>query len=250
VLQRRADMPTLRERFSDLERLIRTRRDSCPDAAQRHALNNALAVAAAYRGMLDGPADDALVAEALDAERCLCERCRTLGFAVAQRGPGCGSFSCPVNAMELRPITAVDVPQAVELVRRTLAEFGLTFGEGSATDRQLHGLPGSYRDEGGEFFVAVEEGRVLGTAGVARLGPSLYEVRKMYLEPEARGRGLGQQLLDACLAFCRAAGAKTVVLDTKHEMTRAIAFYERNGFVRDDAQIRGARCSRGYRLDL
>jgi hypothetical protein len=41
-----------------------------------------------------------------------------------------------------------------------------------------------------------------------------------------------------------------VVLDTTHSMSAAIAFYERNGFVRDDAQIRGARCSRGYRLDL
>jgi hypothetical protein len=33
-------------------------------------------------------------------------------------------------------------------------------------------------------------------------------------------------------------------------MTAAIAFYERNGFVRDDAQRRASRCSRGYRLEL
>jgi hypothetical protein len=33
-------------------------------------------------------------------------------------------------------------------------------------------------------------------------------------------------------------------------MVRAISFYEAHGFVRDDTEIRGARCSRGYRLDL
>lgn len=33
-------------------------------------------------------------------------------------------------------------------------------------------------------------------------------------------------------------------------MQGAISFYERRGFVQDDAQIRGTRCTRGYRLDL
>ena len=37
-----------------------------------------------------------------------------------------------------------------------------------------------------------------------------------------------------------------MVLDTVEEMTRAIAFYEANGFVRDDSYIRGSRCSRAY----
>lgn len=37
-----------------------------------------------------------------------------------------------------------------------------------------------------------------------------------------------------------------MVLDTTEAMGAAIAFYERHGFVRDDTQIRGARCTRGY----
>jgi ribosomal protein S18 acetylase RimI-like enzyme len=44
----------------------------------------------------------------------------------------------------------------------------------------------------------------------------------------------------------RANGAGRIVLDTTEQMTRAIAFYEANGFARDDAQVRGTRCSRGY----
>ena len=40
------------------------------------------------------------------------------------------------------------------------------------------------------------------------------------------------------------------MLDTTDAMARAIAFYEAHGFVRDDAEIRGARCTRGYVLTL
>jgi ribosomal protein S18 acetylase RimI-like enzyme len=57
-------------------------------------------------------------------------------------------------------------------------------------------------------------------------------------------------LLDRAVAAARDRGARHVVLDTLHTMDAAVRLYERAGFVRDDAQIRGARCSRGYRLDL
>jgi putative acetyltransferase len=82
------------------------------------------------------------------------------------------------------------------------------------------------------------------------VAPDVYELRKMYLRPAARGLGLGQRLLDEALTWTRARGGRRMVLDTTHQMTRAIGLYEANGFVRDDAQIRGARCSRGYVREL
>ncbi len=150
----------------------------------------------------------------------------------------------------IRPVEKKDVSGVVELVRTTLAEFGIAFGKGASTDEQLRELPESYTSEGGAFFVAVEGDSVVGTAGVVVLGPGIFELRKMYLHPGTRGKGIGQQLFDACLAHVQAQGGKRIVLDTTHEMTAAIAFYERNGFVRDDSQIRASRCSRGYRRDL
>ncbi len=72
----------------------------------------------------------------------------------------------------------------------------------------------------------------------------------MYLRPQTRGHGVGKHLFEACLAFCRARSSQRMVLDTRENMIAAIAFYETRGFVRDDAQKRGARCTRGYRLDL
>lgn len=147
----------------------------------------------------------------------------------------------------IREVEAGDVGDMVTLLRDVLGEFGLTFGEGSATDAQVLALPGSYRDHGGRFWVARDgDGGLLGTCGVFPVAPGRYELRKMYLDAPARGRGVGARLLHTAETWCRAQGGQQLVLDTTHQMTAAIAFYESHGFVRDDAQIRGSRCHRGY----
>jgi putative acetyltransferase len=146
----------------------------------------------------------------------------------------------------VRLVTAADVPAVVRLVTAVLAEHGLEFGKGAATDDELHDLPGSYAGRGGAFWVATTDGAVIGTCGVFPVAPATYELRKMYLTPATRGRGLGARLLDVAVDWTRAHGGTRMVLDTVEEMARAIAFYEAHGFVRDDAQIRGARCTRGY----
>ncbi|HEU0034306.1 MAG TPA: GNAT family N-acetyltransferase [Kofleriaceae bacterium] len=152
--------------------------------------------------------------------------------------------------LQIREVTDRDVPAVLDLVGRVLAEFGLEFGRGSPTDDELHHLPASYRDAGGMFWVATDGDALLGTCGVSPVAPATFELRKMYLAPASRGRGLGTQLLDTAITWVRAHGGTRLVLDTVEQMTRAIAFYEAHGFVRDDAQVRGSRCSRGYVRDL
>ena len=152
--------------------------------------------------------------------------------------------------MQVRRVEAGDVEKVSVLVREVLAEYGLTFGEGSATDAQVLGLPGSYDDAGGAFWVAEDEGALLGTCGVFPVGEGSLELRKMYLVKASRGRGVGKALFVAAVAYARSVGAREIVLDTITEMKDAIRFYEALGFVRDDTQVRGARCTRGYRLPL
>ncbi|MCC6620515.1 MAG: GNAT family N-acetyltransferase [Deltaproteobacteria bacterium] len=156
-----------------------------------------------------------------------------------------------MSATVIRHVSAADVPAVIALVRAVLAEFGIPFGEGSETDKQLDDLPGVYTDAGGAFWVACDDaGVVVGTAGVFPVAPGVLELRKMYVAPAGRGHGIGAALLARAVDFARTAEASALVLDTTDAMRQAIAFYERHGFVRDDAQIRGARCSRGYRLAL
>lgn len=158
-------------------------------------------------------------------------------------------------AVQVRPFEPRDRDAVVELVEKVLAEYGIRFGVGSSTDEQLRALPGSYRDHGGEFWIAEADGAVIGCVGMMPLpaseaGPGVAELRKMYLSPAARGKGSGKRLLQAAIAWAKAMGLRHIVLDTLNEMSSAIALYTGAGFVRDDAQIRAPRCSRGYRLDL
>jgi len=152
--------------------------------------------------------------------------------------------------IEVRSVEPRDVPAVIELVAEVLGEFGLAFGTGSPTDDHLRELPGSYADQGGAFWVALRDGELLGTAGVFPVEARMYELRKMYLRPASRGLGLGVRLLDTAADWVRARGGTHLVLDTIEEMTRAIAFYEAHGFVRDDSQKRAARCTRGYARKL
>ena len=146
----------------------------------------------------------------------------------------------------VRTVERAEVPEVIALIRDTLAEFGLEFGKGATTDDELHALPDAYTDRGGAFWIARVDGVVMACCGVFPVAPATYELRKMYARPTVRGLGLGTRLLDTAVTWCRARGGAHLVLDTVEEMTRAIAFYEANGFVRDDAQRRGSRCTRGY----
>ena len=92
------------------------------------------------------------------------------------------------------------------------------------------------------LLVALDgRGRVVGTAtfvahgtAYAELsrGPHEAEVRMLGVAPEARGRGVGEALLRACLDLARRAGASDMVLSTQSTMAAAHRMYARLGFTR------------------
>lgn len=85
---------------------------------------------------------------------------------------------------------------------------------------------------GGQIFFVVEGGEVLGTCAVLRHGPETHEIAKMAVAPAARGRGYGDRLMEAALAFSRGTGARRVVIVSNTRLAAAIRLYERHGFVR------------------
>jgi GNAT superfamily N-acetyltransferase len=86
-------------------------------------------------------------------------------------------------------------------------------------------------------FIAVDDGRRLGSVFCVRSGePGTAKLRLFLLEPEARGRGLGQRLLDACLGFAREVGYERLRLWTHESHRAACALYARNGFHLTDSR--------------
>ncbi len=103
-------------------------------------------------------------------------------------------------------------------------------------------------------WVAEDEGGVVGTVAVRRSGEGEAELKRMYLLPAYRRRGLGRQLLGTALAWARSQHLGAVHLDTGSFMVDAQRFYESAGFKRSGSRTelgeRGSRCEVLYRLEL
>jgi putative acetyltransferase len=85
----------------------------------------------------------------------------------------------------------------------------------------------------GIFLVLRDDaGRAIGCGGIARFDDRRGEVKRMYVVPEARGRGLGRRLLEELEAQARALGYTSVVLETGDRQPEALGLYESAGFAR------------------
>lgn len=79
-------------------------------------------------------------------------------------------------------------------------------------------------------FVARESGAALGMAALVVRGDGSAEVKRVFVEERARGRGLAGQLLDAVEATARDAGVGVIQLETGPRSLAAIALYESRGY--------------------
>jgi putative acetyltransferase len=155
------------------------------------------------------------------------------------------------SAFWIRGFQRGDAQAVRDLVFGILEEFGLA-ADHAGTDVDLSDIELHYLAPGGAFWVVEDgRGRIVGTCGLwlDPGDPARCELRKMYLLPEWRGRGLGGQLLETALGHARHAGRRRVELETNRAMTAAIGLYESRGF----REIEGetcARCDRKFALEL
>ena len=83
---------------------------------------------------------------------------------------------------------------------------------------------------GGQIFVAIESGTVVGTCAIVPHGPGEFEVAKLAVSPGCQGRGIGRQLVDASVNFARTRGAERITLLSSSRLGPALRLYERAGF--------------------
>jgi N-acetylglutamate synthase-like GNAT family acetyltransferase len=98
-------------------------------------------------------------------------------------------------------------------------------------DEDLYKIPEVYKGRG-RFWVALEQGRVIGTVAIREIDSNVAKLNRMFVLMEYHGTGAGQTLLNKALDFARQQGYKEVILNTHLLMKRAHHFYEKNGFVK------------------
>lgn len=97
-------------------------------------------------------------------------------------------------------------------------------------DEELATLPGAYAPPEGRLLLAMDGDAAAGCIALRRFDAQSGEVKRLYVRPAYRGRGLGDRMAGAIVAAARAIGYRRLLLDTLAHMKSAQAVYARAGF--------------------
>lgn len=119
---------------------------------------------------------------------------------------------------------------ARQLMSDYLDELGVRQGEGFDRARYVDVAPAEFEPPAGALLVAYDGEQPLACGGVRVLAPGLAEIKRMYVAPSARGRGIGRTLLQALEAAAADLGCDRARLDTAASFTEAVALYRSAGY--------------------
>ncbi|USD25294.1 GNAT family N-acetyltransferase [Flagellimonas marinaquae] len=142
--------------------------------------------------------------------------------------------------MAIREITPDDNPQVAQVIRKVFEDMGIPKVGTAYADKSLDDMFSAYNVPKAAYFVVEHQGRIVGCAGVAQLDNydgNVCELQKMYFLEEARGKGLGAQMIHVCLKKAKEFGFEACYLETMPYMEAAQKLYKKNGFDYIDAPM-------------
>lgn len=150
-----------------------------------------------------------------------------------------GRQSLSASASIASPVEKIEIRQAesssqIEAIRELFLEYGQSLSFSlcfQSFDKELAGLPGDYAPPDGRLLLATQDGGAVGCVALHKLESEICEMKRLYVRPQFRGKGLGKILAEKVIAEARQAGYKLLRLDTvESEMRAAVAMYRRLGF--------------------
>lgn len=154
-----------------------------------------------------------------------------------------------IEQLNIRPATNLDRFKIEGLVFGVLESYGLPFDR-DGSDEDLADIESNYFGRGGVFEVIENDaGTIVGTVGLYPIDEITIELRKMYLDPSIRGRGLGKLILQKMILKAKSLGYARIYLDTSSALREAVFLYERIGFTPVAARETSG-CDRAYAFEL
>jgi carbonic anhydrase len=134
----------------------------------------------------------------------------------------------------LRNLTASNSDsEAIEHVRQFFRNYAAWLGVDLSFqnfDQEMASLPGAYATPEGRLFFAEVDGQPAGCVGVRSFAEGICEMKRLYVEPEMRGLGVGNALALAAINAAKKIGYKRLLLDTLPSMRMAVKLYRELGF--------------------
>ena len=131
-------------------------------------------------------------------------------------------------------VCAVESPVQVAQARELFLEYAQSLGFSLCFqnfDKELADLPGDYAPPDGRLLLGQFEGQLAGCVALHNLEPGICEMKRLYLRPPFRGKGLGIALMETIIAEARSIGYTRMRLDTVEPVMKdAVAMYRRHGF--------------------
>ena len=95
---------------------------------------------------------------------------------------------------------------------------------------EIANLPGAYGAADGRLFYAEVDGQPAGCVGIRRFSEGVCEMKRLYVDPAFRGRGVGRKLALAAIKAAHLFGYRRILLDTVPSMRIAVKLYRELGF--------------------
>ena len=131
-------------------------------------------------------------------------------------------------------IVAADSAERIEHVRVLFLEYARSLGFSLCFqnfDQEVATLPGEYAPPGGRLLLALCGNEPAGCVALHAIENDICEMKRLYLRPAFRGRGLGRMLAQRITGEARAIGYKRMRLDTVEPVMKdAVAMYRKLGF--------------------
>jgi putative acetyltransferase len=151
-----------------------------------------------------------------------------------QHSPSTSSVPLVSPVLKAFSLAQAESPAEIAHARELFLEYAQSLGFSlcfQKFDKELAALPGNYAPPEGRLLLAECDGQLAGCVALHKLEPGICEMKRLYLRPQFRGKGLGRVLAQRIIAEARQIGYSHMRLDTVEPVMKdAVAMYHKLGF--------------------
>ncbi|OGU12944.1 MAG: hypothetical protein A2X61_09155 [Ignavibacteria bacterium GWB2_35_12] len=133
----------------------------------------------------------------------------------------------PTNIIQVESVEQVNIVRSLFIEYSEELGFELDFQD---FNKELEQLPGKYSAPDGLLLLAYYYDSIAGCVGLCRFEQDICEMKRLYIKPEFRGKGIGIKLSEAVIYEAKKIGYDKMRLDTISYMKEAIGIYRKLGF--------------------